>query len=327
MKSVLVLFLSLLCYGSCTWGFAQGLGSDSFAVPIIQLKGHAVTPLDDFVFRPDELSLLGIEVKPLDAKLAAQMNRPAAGLLVNQAPDSAASNEKSIRQFDIIIQVNQKNVSSEEELRKEVLGHSGKDLDLVVVRAAKELPICISVPSVIGLRDSQSNVNMGDRRYRLGVMLASVDEVLRSHLNLETGTGLIVTDVVHGGPAEKVGIEANDILLELDSEPIRSEQDLREKLQICRDREIAIKLIRRGKQIETKAKAQMADEPQNNAWIDLNLARSLSGDIVYRSMNSDRDDLLWTWVPKQDSSPKSELAEIRDLLQMLNDRLDKLEKK
>jgi membrane-associated protease RseP (regulator of RpoE activity) len=50
-------------------------------------------------------------------------------------------------------------------------------------------------------------------KYFIGVQCTPIDEALRSHLGLEAGKGLIISEVTPESPAEKAGLKNHDILL------------------------------------------------------------------------------------------------------------------
>ena len=54
----------------------------------------------------------------------------------------------------------------------------------------------------------------------LGVAVGPADDVLRAQLRLPEGTGLVITEVMEGGPAKSAGVEAHDILLSVNGQPV-----------------------------------------------------------------------------------------------------------
>jgi serine protease Do len=60
----------------------------------------------------------------------------------------------------------------------------------------------------------------------LGILVDSVPNVLRDHIDLPAGVGLLVSKVQPDSPAMKAGIEPNDILLLFNSQLIINHQQL-----------------------------------------------------------------------------------------------------
>lgn len=60
----------------------------------------------------------------------------------------------------------------------------------------------------------------------VGVGFDAIPDVLRAHIDLEPGQGLMVTQVVPGSPAEKAGLAVHDILLNVNGQPLKSPEAL-----------------------------------------------------------------------------------------------------
>lgn len=81
----------------------------------------------------------------------------------------------------------------------------------------------------------------------IGAELAQVDEVLRSHLGLAEGKGLVVTSVADGGPAAKSGIQKFDLLTTIGNAEIAGLDAFRKALEASPDKPIELGFIRAGK--------------------------------------------------------------------------------
>lgn len=63
-------------------------------------------------------------------------------------------------------------------------------------------------------------------RGRIGVGIQPVSREMAESLGLPKPTGALVTAVEQGGPAEKAGIQANDVILRFDGKPVSSNDEL-----------------------------------------------------------------------------------------------------
>lgn len=83
------------------------------------------------------------------------------------------------------------------------------------------IPINLARPIIDELRK-----NGFVERAMLGVQIRDVDEETRKALNLKDKRGALVAQVSSGSAAEKAGIEAGDVIVEIDGEAIKSSHDL-----------------------------------------------------------------------------------------------------
>lgn len=60
----------------------------------------------------------------------------------------------------------------------------------------------------------------------LGVMIQDIGEDLADYFGLKKGVGVLVAEVVAGDPADQAGIQANDIILQIDGQDLKSGRDL-----------------------------------------------------------------------------------------------------
>lgn len=60
----------------------------------------------------------------------------------------------------------------------------------------------------------------------LGVRLLDLTPQIVQQFNLQASEGALVADVLSGGPADRAGIQAGDIVTQLDGQPIRTSEDL-----------------------------------------------------------------------------------------------------
>jgi membrane-associated protease RseP (regulator of RpoE activity) len=88
----------------------------------------------------------------------------------------------------------------------------------------------------------------------LGVMTAAVSDELRAQLELPEDCGLVIRKVAPGSPAEKAGLEANDILLEFGGRKVTSPLDFSEMVQGTRGgQRLRLGIVRRGKRQQMEA--------------------------------------------------------------------------
>jgi serine protease DegQ len=83
------------------------------------------------------------------------------------------------------------------------------------------------------------------QRGRIGIGIQDVTPALAQALELSTDRGALVTQIEPGSPAEQAGIEAGDVIVAVDEQPIDSSTDLRNTVGLVRAGEsVAITFLR-----------------------------------------------------------------------------------
>ncbi len=88
----------------------------------------------------------------------------------------------------------------------------------------------------------------------LGLQPEELSDELRAQLDLEDGTGLLVSDVLPESPALKAGLKKNDILLKIDGKAVKGEEALAKYMQTAKvGQEATLTILRKGKEQTLKA--------------------------------------------------------------------------
>ena len=98
-------------------------------------------------------------------------------------------------------------------------------------------------------------------RYHFGTRLsADVPDLLRKHLRLEPGHGLLVENIFLNSPADKAGIEKDDILLTFDGTPLKDARAFYRSLREAKEaRTVVVTLIHLGQPKEVAVTLEALD--------------------------------------------------------------------
>lgn len=108
-------------------------------------------------------------------------------------------------------------------------------------------------------------------RLYLGARLsAEIPDLLRKHLQLEPDQGLLIENIFRNSPADKAGLDKDDILLTLDGAPFKSAREFYQSLRgFNAGKTLTVKLIHLGqpKQVTITLEAMAADfRPDKSNW-------------------------------------------------------------
>lgn len=94
----------------------------------------------------------------------------------------------------------------------------------------------------------------------LGVSIQDVDPKIAKAMKLDKVTGALIAEVIEGGPAEKAGVLAGDLVTALNGAQVKDANALRNAVAIVKPGETAeLSLLRNGKPIKLKVQVALRD--------------------------------------------------------------------
>lgn len=96
-----------------------------------------------------------------------------------------------------------------------------------------------------------------DRDFQIGMSIQSIDQGIARYYDLKSTRGVIITKIIQDSPADRAGLRAGDIIIEIENFRINNEQTIFGVFQEFRaGQEISIKLIRDNSEIIRKMKLE-----------------------------------------------------------------------
>jgi serine protease Do len=193
---------------------------------------------------------LGITVQPMTADLARSLQlEDARGALVNDVQADGPAAAAGIRRGDVILAVNGAAVQSSNDLRNQVSSLApGSSADVSLLRDGRKQSVTVKLGEIESrmTRDDDSSGH-GDAG-GLGIRVTPLTPELASRLEVPASTdGLVVDQVDPNGVAAAAGIQAGDVIRQIDGKPVKSPSDLRDGYHTKSDRP-ALVLVQRHDQ-------------------------------------------------------------------------------
>ena len=169
-------------------------------------------------------------------------------------------------------------------MRGEVVGINSQ----IYSRSGGYMGVSFAIPIDLAM-DIQQQLRSSGRvsRGRIGVVIQEVSKELADSLGLSKPMGAVVNAVEKGGPADKAGIEAGDVILKFENKPITTSADLprlvgasrpgtKAVLQVWRRGTVKDITMTVGEMLDEKqaAQRQRADRPSDQAANRLGLVVS-----------------------------------------------------
>ncbi|MFV0295354.1 MAG: Do family serine endopeptidase [Hyphomicrobiaceae bacterium] len=207
--------------GSIGIGFS--VPSDSAKVVIEQLRQYGET----------RRAWLGIKIQSVTDQIAASLGATGTtGALVSEVTPDGPSSKGGLKVGDVILSLDGKDVRSVRALPRLVSRMAvGKDVDVEVLRDGKRQVLKI----VLGRLDEGDKdkavdkpENAADAAMHLGMKMAPLDDKLRKTyaIDAKVSTGMVVTEVAPKSAAERKGIRAGDVIVEVAQDPVKTNADV-----------------------------------------------------------------------------------------------------
>jgi C-terminal processing protease CtpA/Prc len=209
---------------------------------------------------------LGIEAAPLEVTLRAHLGiEEKTGLVLSSVPEGCEGAKLGLKLHDVVLKLEQQPMNEAERFNRMLQDLQGKKSRFELLRQGKPLAVELTVPKMpLAMAIDQSlSLRLTDVReshYRIGVTLSEADDTLRSHLKLEKGEGLVVTEVIDDSPAAKMGVKLHDVLTELDGKRLTSVDAINSQIQEIKEKSVLLKLLRSGQDVTCQIAPKKSDD-------------------------------------------------------------------
>lgn len=192
---------------------------------------------------------LGVGIQAITSDLAKGLElKDVRGVLVNSVEAGGPAEQAGVHPGDIITAVNGKTVDDANALRNQVAGKApGTELTLTILRDNHEQQLHARLTELPVEREAAASSGGSDsRREQLGIRVEPLTAEQAARLGVRRGTeGVVVDDVDPSGPAADAGIQPDDVILEVNHQPVKSGAELRAALLRSNSRP-ALLLVNRG---------------------------------------------------------------------------------
>lgn len=167
------------------------------------------------------------------------------GALVTEVLPGDAAEKAGIKAGDVILGIDGKPAKDRRELIRMIAAlRVGSKVGVQIIRDGKEM----TLPLVVAERkDGQAQDPGGAVKEQLDMTVKEVTPEIARYIGLPEKTGVIVTDVKAGGPAEEAGLQPRDIILKINNMEIKGLKDYQAALTAGEKGNTLLMLVRRGK--------------------------------------------------------------------------------
>ncbi len=191
---------------------------------------------------------LGISVQDLTPEMAEQFQvKEKEGVLVAQVHQGTGAEKAGLVSGDIIKSVDDKTIKNTSELIKEIQKKKvGQKVKLGLVRDGKPTPLEVTTSA---MPDKPEAIKEKEIEEKLGARVQELTPQLtaRYRISNEIKRGVVVISVEDGSPADELGLQEGDVILEINRKKIETIKDFEKAIKdINLDKGIVFRLHRRG---------------------------------------------------------------------------------
>lgn len=175
---------------------------------------------------------IGIEFNSVENPAIARVYGGGSGITVSTVVPGSPADQAGLKVGDTITAVDGKKVTKGAELVADIASTKpGSKVRLTFVRNGKTQDATVTVADRAKLfasrlnEDESGNDESTPKENKFGVTVRKVTPEMAERLDMPAGKGVIVQDVKIGSFAEDVGLNRGDVILEVNKQPVNSEDD------------------------------------------------------------------------------------------------------
>ena len=188
---------------------------------------------------------LGVMIQDITRDLARSFGlKKAGGVLVSQVTKGSPAEKSGLKRGDVIIRFAGKKVKDAHALSRIVAAtRPGTKVAVTVIRHHDKKRISVK----IGTMPAKPGVMTPETETDWGLTVQDMTPEIARHLGLPpTETGVVVSGVQPGTPADEAGLRPGDVIKEIDQKPVQNIGDYQEAIQKSGKTGSVLLLVRRG---------------------------------------------------------------------------------
>jgi serine protease Do len=188
---------------------------------------------------------LGVSVQPMTPELARSFGiDKERGALVGDVAAQGPADKAGIKRGDVIVGYDGKKIDQPATLPGLVAATPvGKTVPVEVVRDGKTTTVNVAIGK---LDDPTAALSPKEGKSEWGLALQDIRPEERRQMGLTGNEGVLVTSVVPGSPAAAAGVQAGDVILQVNRHPVSSVQGVRNEAAKAKGDKPLLLLLRRA---------------------------------------------------------------------------------
>jgi serine protease Do len=217
----------------------QGIG---FAIPINLAKTIMVELIKQGkVIRP----WVGIGLQDLTPELMTFFNvKEKEGALISQVYGGTPAEKAGLKVGDIVVEIDGKKTNNSQDVVREVLKKQvGQKVQFVIIRDGKRIEV--SITTGVMPPETERKPPQPTKEW-FGLRVTNVTPDIAKQLGLTMAEGVVIEGVEAGSVAQEVGLRKGDVILEVNRQRIKNEDDYLKAMEKVKPGQSVLLLVNRG---------------------------------------------------------------------------------
>ncbi|MFC1771238.1 Do family serine endopeptidase [Candidatus Margulisiibacteriota bacterium] len=163
---------------------------------------------------------LGVYIQDINPELSIRLGLPnIKGVLVTDVIDKSPAKNAGLKRGDIILSFGDSKLRSASELKEVVKATElDKNIKLEIIRNKRRRNLSL----VLQTKEKSEQPEIGKKADKLGFVVENISEREKTIYRLSDKEGIVISYIQPNSPAERRGLRAGDIILEINNFPVRS---------------------------------------------------------------------------------------------------------
>ncbi|OGP92619.1 MAG: hypothetical protein A2Z19_07650 [Deltaproteobacteria bacterium RBG_16_54_18] len=205
----------------------QGIG---FAIPINLAKGLLPQLKKGHVV----YGYLGVMIQDITPELAKSFGlKEAKGVLISDVLKDSPAQKGGVMKGDVVLEYDGKRVEERGQFVK-LVGNTqvGKKVKMVVWRNKDQKTFWVTIGEVAEKKIAQGKTAPGaEESNTWGFAVQEVGRAMAEKVGLPDDTGVMITEVEPGSAAQQKGLQAGDVIIEIEHSPIKGLAEFRKQIE------------------------------------------------------------------------------------------------
>ena len=218
----------------------QGIG---FAIPINLAKGLLPQLKKGHVV----YGYLGVMIQDITPELAKSFGlKEEKGVLISDVLKDSPAQKSGVMKGDVVLEYDGKRIEERSQFVK-LVGNTqvGKKVPLVVLRNKEKKTLWITIGEVAEKKIAQGKTAPGaEESNTWGFAVQEISRAMAEKVGLPDDTGVMITEVEPGSAAQQKGLQAGDVIIEVEHNPIKDLAEFRKLIEPYKKKKTLLLTVR-----------------------------------------------------------------------------------